>query len=87
MDGVVVEQKKAEHDRGDCVDAAVLERQLGFVNICFILTPVFVPCFLIKKKGYNWRLIEYGHLVLGTRSAAKFEQVPRSNCFPMRKCF
>ena len=35
MDGVVVEQKKAEHVRGDCVDAAVLERQLGFVNICF----------------------------------------------------
>ena len=29
MDGVVVEQKKAEHVRGDCVDAAVLERQLG----------------------------------------------------------
>ena len=39
MDGVVVEQKKA-----------VLERQLGFVNICFILTPVFVPCFLINIK-------------------------------------
>ena len=34
MDGVVVEQKKAEHVRGDCVDAAVLERQLSFVNIC-----------------------------------------------------
>ena len=48
MDGVVVEQKKAEHVRGDCVDAAVLERQLGFVNICFILTPVFVPCLLIN---------------------------------------
>ena len=48
MDGVVVEQKKVEHVRGDCVDAAVLERQLGFVNICFILTPVFVPCFLIQ---------------------------------------
>ena len=31
------------------------------------------------KKGYNRRLIEYGHLVLGTRSAAKFEQVPSSN--------
>ena len=46
MDGVVVEQKKVEHVRGDCVDAAVLE--LGFVNICFILTPVFVPCFLIQ---------------------------------------
>ena len=30
------------------------------------------------KKGYNQRLIEYGHLVLGTRSAAKFEQVPSS---------
>ena len=30
------------------------------------------------KKGYNRRLIEYGHLVLGTRSASKFEQVPRS---------
>ena len=45
MDGVVVEQTKAEHVRGDCVDAAVLEIQLGFVNICFILTPVFVPCF------------------------------------------
>ena len=77
MDGGVVEQKKAEHVRGDCVDAAVLERQLGFVNICFILTPVFVPCFLINiKKGYNRRLIEYSHLVLGTRSAVKFEQVP-----------
>ena len=50
MDGVVVEQKKAEHVRGDCVDAAVLERQLGFVNICFILTPVFGPCFLINIK-------------------------------------
>ena len=33
------------------------------------------------KKGYNRRLIEYGHLVLGTRSAAKFEQVPRSTDF------
>ena len=33
------------------------------------------------KKGYNRRLIEYGHLVLGTRSAAKFEQVPRSNTY------
>ena len=53
MDGVVVEQKKAEHVRGDCVDAAVLERQLGFVNICFILTPVFVPCFLINIKKVN----------------------------------
>ena len=51
MNGVVVEQKKAEHVRGDCVDAAVLERQLGFVNICFILTPVFVPCFLINING------------------------------------
>ena len=30
------------------------------------------------KKGYNRRLIEYSHLVLGTRSAAKFEQVPSS---------
>ena len=50
MDGVVVERKKPEHVRGDCVDAAVLERQLGFVNICFILTPVFVPCFLINIK-------------------------------------
>ena len=50
MDGVVVEQKKAEHVRGDCVDAAVLERQLVFVNICFILTPVFVPCLLINIK-------------------------------------
>ena len=35
------------------------------------------------KKGYNWRLIEYGHLVLGTRSAAKFEQVPRSTKYPI----
>ena len=50
MNGVVVVQKKVEHVRGDCVDAAVLERQLGFVNICFILTPVFVPCFLINIK-------------------------------------
>ena len=50
MNGVVVEQTKAEHVRGDCVDAAVLESQLGFVNICFILTPVFVPCFLINIK-------------------------------------
>ena len=50
MDGVVVEQKKAEHVRGDCVDTAVLERQLGFVNICFVLTPVFVPRFLIYIK-------------------------------------
>ena len=79
MEGVVVEQKKAEHVRGDRVDAALLERQLGFVNICFILTPVFVPCLFDKyKKGYNRRLIEYGQLVLGTRWAAKFEQVPRS---------
>ena len=48
MDGLGVEQEKTEHVRGDCVDAAVLE--LGFVNICFILTPVFVPCFLINIK-------------------------------------
>ena len=48
MDGVVVEQEKTEHVRGDYVDAAVLE--LGFVNICFILTPAFVPCFLINIK-------------------------------------
>ena len=47
MDGVVVEQEKTEHVR-DYVDAGVLE--LGFVNICFILTPVFVPCFLINIK-------------------------------------
>ena len=33
------------------------------------------------KKGYNQRLIEYGHLVLGTRSAAKFEQVPSSSFY------
>ena len=50
MDGVVVEQKKAEYVRGDCVNAAVLERHLGFVNICFILTPVFLPCFLINIR-------------------------------------
>ena len=50
MDGVVVEQKKAKHVRGDCVDAAVLERQLGFLNICFILALVFGPCFLINIK-------------------------------------
>ena len=49
MDGVVVEQEKTEHVRGDCVDAAVLERQLGFVNICFILTPVFVCTLLFYK--------------------------------------
>ena len=48
MDGVAVEQEKTEHVRGDYVDAAVLE--LGFVNSCFILTPVFVPCFLINIK-------------------------------------
>ena len=54
MDGVVVEQTKAEHVRGDCVDAAVLERQLGFVNICFILTPVFVRTLLFYK--YKKRL-------------------------------
>ena len=35
------------------------------------------------KKGYNRRLIEYGHLVLGTRSAAKFEQVPSSSRYPL----
>ena len=51
MDGVVVEQEKTEHVRGDYVDAAVLE--LGFVNICFILTPVFVPCFLINIKHHK----------------------------------
>ena len=50
MDGVVVGQTKAVHVRGDCVNAAVLQRQLGFVNICFILTPVFVPCFLINIR-------------------------------------
>ena len=49
MDGVVVEQEKTEHVMGDCVDAAVLE--LGFVNICFILTPALVPCFLINIKN------------------------------------
>ena len=32
-----------------------------------------------KKKGYNWRLIGYSHLVLGTRSAAKFDQVPSTS--------
>ena len=48
MDGVVVEQENTEHVRRDCVDAAILE--LGFVNICFILTPAFVPCFLINIK-------------------------------------
>ena len=32
-----------------------------------------------KKKGYNRRLIGYSHLVLGTRSAAKFEQVPSTS--------
>ena len=38
------------------------------------------------KKGYNRRLIEYGHLVLGTRSAAKFEQVPSSNWHTQGVC-
>ena len=47
MDGVVVEQEKTEHVRGDFVDAAVLE--LGFVNICFILTPVFVRTLLFRS--------------------------------------
>ena len=42
------------------------------------------------KKGYNRRLIEYSHLVLGTRSAAKFEKVPstseyRAICFFKKK--
>ena len=32
-----------------------------------------------KRKGYNWRLLEYSHLVLITRSAAKFEKVPSTN--------
>ena len=78
MNGVVVEQKKAEHVRGDCVDAAVLERQLLFHFDSCICTLLFDK----YKKGYNRRLIEYGHLVLGTRSAAKFEQVPSSNNQP-----
>ena len=31
------------------------------------------------KKGYDGRLIWYSYLVLGTRSAAKFEKVPSTN--------
>ena len=80
MDGVVVEQKKAEHVRGDCVDAAVLERQLDFCEHLFHFDSCICTLLFDKyKKGYNRRLIEYGHLVLGTRSAAKFEQVPSSS--------
>ena len=48
MDGVVVEQEKTEHVRGDYVDAAVLE--LGFVNICFILGPM-TPSGRRTKSG------------------------------------
>ena len=32
-----------------------------------------------RRKGYNRRLIEYSHLVLVTRSAAKFEKVPSTS--------
>ena len=32
-----------------------------------------------KEKGYNRRLIWYSYLVLGTRSAAKFEKVPSTS--------
>ena len=38
-------------------------------------------CILLYKirKGYNRRLIGYSYLVLGTRSAAKFEKVPSTS--------
>ena len=41
------------------------------------MTSLNVSCSTIKiKKDYNWRLIGCSYLVLGTRSAAKFEKVP-----------
>ena len=49
MNRVVVEQKKAEHVRGDCVDVAVLERQLGFVNICFTRS-----CAALRAADLDW---------------------------------
>ena len=80
MDGVVVEQKEAEHVRGDCVNALTTwfcEHLFHFDScICTLLFDKY-------KKGYNPRLIEYSRLVLGTRSAAKFEQVPRSSGDPL----
>ena len=38
------------------------------------------------KKGYNWRLIGYSYLVLGTRSEAKFEKVPSTSIDRFKKC-
>ena len=49
------------------------------VWIFFKLTLVSVLCSTIMIKGYNWGLIGYSYLVLGTRSAAKFETVPSTN--------
>ena len=47
---------------------------------CAFGNVVFVSCFTIKiKKSYDGRLIWYSYLVLGTRSAAKFEKVPRTS--------
>ena len=54
---------------------------LSVIVVIFVvkLTPIFV-CSMIKiKKRLNRRLIEYSHMVLGTRSAAKFEKVPSTS--------
>ena len=53
------------------------------VDIRCKLTPLYLALWSKYRKGYNWRLIEYSHLVLGTRSAVKFEQVPSTSIHPL----
>ena len=57
---------------------------VGFVSHCGDVLQIYsCICILLfkkaKKKGYNQRLIVFSYLVLGTRSAAKFEQVPSTS--------
>ena len=52
--------------------------------VFFKLTLVSVSCCTVKIKkglGYNRRLIGYSYLIHSTRSAAKFEMVPRTSLY------
>ena len=48
-------------------------------QLCLWQCCICIMLYNKDKKGYNRRLIWYSYLVLGTRSAAKFEKVPSTS--------
>ena len=50
-------------------------------QLCLWQCCICIMLYNKDKKGYNRRLIWYSYLVLGTRSAAKFEKVPSTSSY------